>query len=806
MAVLALVILLTGFLPAQPAHAAAGPEFLASYQLAAGTSTPIREKNQASVVLKFSNPSGADLSDLYVEVDDASSFYGSGTNSFPVEKFGDASGSVTLPLIYTGTGNKLTVVFHYTLKDGGAKGTFSQTLNIKEAQPTVEVTPTPAPTIPQIDTSKIVPKLTVAGSTGVPTVKAGEKLTLSLPIKNTASYAAQNVSVSLEPEDKTKIPFQIGMTNLTAYLDFVGSNQSKNADFTLPVKSDAAAGVYAFKANLQYTNGLGDPFTSSETVYIKVVNDSTSPSLTLETAAKSPSQAVPGGKLTLKLTISNSGSLPANDVRVSLTGLKPDGFALDSSTDIRKLGQIKGFDLQTVSFALSVSSAIAGGSQPLGVKWQYKDETGTLVTEENQIFIPVASKNSGQALLTLDGIQAPQGTLVPKETFTVSFTVKNTGSAKTQNIKTTLTTDKELIPKSLSTIAIPALAPGESKKLSFALEVAADAATKSYPIGIGVEYDDPKATGESARGTLTQYVGVYVEGKGAAGGEGEGKSVPRIIVSHYGFEPQSVLAGQDTVLTMSILNTSRVTGVRNIKLTIASEDGTFTVDGSNSFFLEAIGQTNSVDRQVKLRAKPDADPKIYPITLNFEYEDELGNPFTSKETVSVPVQQNNRLVAGEVNVLGEAFPSQPVPISLDFYNMGKSTLYNLMIKAEGDFTLTGGGYYVGNFASGRTDTYDVSITPNAAGEVKGNIVFTFEDAAGKQTEVRKEFALTVMEQPVMQPDPNAQPLEPPPAAGKSKWKKAMWIGIPAAVVLGALTAGLLIRKKRRRRKELELDE
>ncbi|WP_058304478.1 COG1361 S-layer family protein [Gorillibacterium timonense] len=700
----------------------------------------------------------------------------------------------------------MKVTLTYTLDDG-TTGNIQQTLNINEAVSNSDIpSPTPAPTPINIDTSKIVPRLSIVGSGTIPTVKAGETLELKLPIKNSAMYGAQNVTATLEPEDKTKIPFQPGMTNLQVFIDSIPGNMTKSADFSIPIKAEAASGVYAIKVNLQFSNGFGDPQTYTETVYVKVNNDSTSPVLTLEKVEKQPSQAVPGGKVTLKVSLSNSGSLAANDVRVTLTGLKPDGFTLDSSTDVRKINQVKGYSMESVSYPLSVSSAIAGGSQPLGVKWQYKDENGTVVTEESQIFIPVASKTSGQAVLTLDNIQAPQATLLPKDALTVSFVVKNTGTAKTQNIKTALTTDKEVIPKSLSTVVIPSLGPGESKKLTFAFEIAPDAATKSYPIGIAVEYDETKSTGEPVKNTLNQYVGVYVEGKTPAA-DGENKTVPRIIISKYQFDPQSVLAGQDALLSMSILNTSRLTNVRNIKLTVTSDDGTFTVDGSNTFFLENIGQNASVEREVKLRAKPDADPKMYAISLNFEYEDEKGNPFTSKETVSIPVMQNNRLVAGEVNVLGEAFPGQPVPLNLDFYNMGKSILYNLMIKAEGDFTMTGGSYYVGNFASGRTDTYDVSIIPNAAGQVKGNIVFTFEDAAGKQTEIRKEFNLNVVEPPVIDPGAGGQPgMEPPMTPGKIKWKKPLWIGVPAAVVLGALTAGLIIRKKRRRRKELELDE
>ena len=62
-----------------------------------------------------------------------------------------------------------------------------------------------------------------------------------------------------------------------------------------------------------------------------------------------------------------------------------------------------------------------------------------------------------------------------------------------------------------------------------------------------------------------------------------------------------------------------------------------------------------------------------------------GNPFTAKETISTRVLQSPRLVTSDLSMMPETFVGQPVSVYLDFYNMGKSTLYNLMITVEGDF-------------------------------------------------------------------------------------------------------------------------
>jgi hypothetical protein len=221
-----------------------------------------------------------------------------------------------------------------------------------------------------------------------------------------------------------------------------------------------------------------------------------------------------------------------------------------------------------------------------------------------------------------------------------------------------------------------------------------------------------------------------------------------------------------------------------------------------------------------LHVKPDAEQKSYMLTVNFEYEDGKGNPYTAKETMSVRVLQNPRLVTGDLNMMTETFVGQPVSVYLDFYNMGKSTLYNLMISVEGEFDGQGLSYYVGNFEPGRTDFFDAQFSPRNPGQQKGAVLFAFEDANGKKTEIRKEFDLNVMEMqmgPVldengfpidggMMPDMGGIPGMPGMPGGPAKTSIWVYIGIGAGVLVVAAVVFIILRKRHLRRKELSLDE
>lgn len=171
-------------------------------------------------------------------------------------------------------------------------------------------------------------------------------------------------------------------------------------------------------------------------------------------------------------------------------------------------------------------------------------------------------------------------------------------------------------------------------------------------------------------------------------------------------------------------------------------------------------------------------------------------------------------MTSDLSMMPETFVGQPVSVYLDFYNMGKSTLYNLMITVEGDFDGQGLSYYVGNFEPGRTDYYDATFIPMNPGMQKGAILFAFEDANGKTTEIRKEFEINVME--MMMPEPSFDdpgmfpgvdmPGMPGMDGGSPKVSIWIYIGIGAAVVIAAVVAVVILRKRAIRRKELSLDD
>jgi len=111
-------------------------------------------------------------------------------------------------------------------------------------------------------------------------------------------------------------------------------------------------------------------------------------------------------------------------------------------------------------------------------------------------------------------------------------------------------------------------------------------------------------------------------------------------------------------------------------------------------------------------------------------------------------------------------------------------------------------YFGGNVAAGGTMRADLTVTPLTAGEVTGNLLVTYEDAYGNQTEELLPLDLFVNDSATAVSyvsGSNAAYTEDEAQSGGATWY--WWVLGGAAVTAGLIALGVHSRKKRER--ELE---
>lgn len=416
-----------------------------------------------------------------------------------------------------------------------------------------------------------------------------------------------------------------------------------------------------------------------------------------------------------------------------------------------------------------------------------------------------------------------------------------------------------LNPKSINQVKAEYYAPNQEEVYTFTFDVSDKTQAKTCPLLIALTYTDEKtgkeqsieqevnlklqeamektaspkevAMAPSQGGGASDFgpsmdmgpsLPVTPSGGGGTSSSNQGSNVPKIIIDEYSFDPAVVQSGTPFTLNLRIFNTNRDKTIKNIRVSLTADSAesvaptggaegagaaamtsapgsasAFTpVGSSNTFHIESIKPRNHFSKDLVLTTSPDLAPKAYTITANFEYEDSQGTPYQSSEIIGIPVVQKSELTFGDIQLEEEgASVGMALPLSLEFYNTGKSPISNLMVKFRGDFSSDTTTYFVGTMAPGASDSFDANITPEETGKQKGEIVFTYDDAAGIQQEIVKPFAVNVSEEMAMN-DEEMQDAAP----GGPGWALPLGIG-GIAIVGGAL--GYFVWKKKKNKKDDE---
>ena len=758
------------------------------------------EGDRFSLVLEFEYTGKAPTNPM-VEINKSNSF--NLTSSGAKKKINFNSSTISKPLEFslTYTGNEdrqLPITIYYSLP-GGEEIAVEDYVSIPQARKTVEKEDKED----QEEKSQTPNISVVGGKTSLG--KAGDRLRLPVKIKNTSDARAYNLSVSLELEDSQGL-----FIDGSGYEDFskLNSGSEKNLDFYVQLDKFAEEKTYPLKLVFHYYNSRDEHFTNTDTIYLRVEGRGEDSQIIVDEVKFSRDVIKVGDIIVIDFNIRNLSMIPVRDLKISIDGLETDKFTLSSGTNRATLPYLRGKGFHTVRFPIKISKKLKTGYHGLKLNVGYKNLRGKDLEEVHDFFIPVKGEGSQNSSLIIENIKLPSS-IGPNQTANINFNVRNRGQEEARDIivKAELPDADGLVPKSVSTIKLDSLEPGASKNMNFSFYATKKTPTKNYPINIKLEHIDDLSEGDD-KYNLDQFLGIFVDNP-AVDDDGK-KSTPKLIIDKYSFSSEMIEAGKNFDMKLSFYNTNSSKSVNNIKIYLTAEDNVAEgentassgssvfspVNSSNTFYIDSIPPKGRVEKNITMFTIPSAAAKTHIITANFEYEDSEFEEYKATELIGVPVVQKSRLEVAELNYFPESALGEPVPISVEFYNTGKSTLYNMMVRLEGDFQTENGSYYIGNFAPGTSESFDGTVIPSMEGRLEGNVVFSFEDSLGEVQEIKRPFSLNITE--AFDDEFPDMPMEPE----KTLMQKLKW---PLVLIL-ALVAGLFARKFYKKRKQRKEDE
>ena len=460
-------------------------------------------------------------------------------------------------------------------------------------------------------------------------------------------------------------------------------------------------------------------------------------------------EGLQAGKVTqVGFELFNKGNTYLKNTLVTLA--LPEGLSIQGGSNSVNLGYVTIGSAKRVEFPVTVEEETPGKNQPFTLKISGLNREGENQSVEQVFYLPVLSEGKKEKAaaedLTISQVTIPKQ--VPVETdFQLRFQVSNPSGKEAKAVRVSVEGQEGMINKTSNVFLIDSLEKGRPQSFSVTFFAPQDQGGKFQPFKITVQ----PQTQEGKEGQpQTQYTGLFVEKKPKEPEKTEtGEKTPQLMVSDYAYPGGQVQAGSSFPLSITLKNTSAGKEIRNIKVTVSSEEGTFLpVSGSNSYFIERIRPRAAAEKTLQLAARPDAEQKTSCLSVAMSYEDEQGNGYTATDQISVALWQESRLVVEEPLQPPELYPQTEAFVNVQFYNMGKTVLHNLRVQAEGDFDVSGQKlYFVGNMAAGSGDYYDLTLIPRQEGPMEGRLIFTYENDGGEEIVYEKPFLMTVESSP-----------------------------------------------------------
>jgi hypothetical protein len=617
-------------------------------------------------------------------------------------------------------------------------------------------------------------------------------------VKNEGEITARNAYLSLKYGETNIAPKystpKIKLGDMTA---------GKEKYMTLPVSilKTATEGQKTITVTCDYKDADGTAGTDSHDIYVNVKKNEDNLNVFIKSVSYD-AKLVPGVKANMILTLKNNGDEYYQDVSVkvddSADGYASEGIIKNYYEDCVWAGYIEKGAKMKVKVPLLVSKQATGGTKTVNLIISYVDKNNVKHSFNTKVYpdiIASSGEDGKSSNIVISNVNQSPTQPVAGENMKVSFDIQNKSKVEITELKIALNelTGDTFIPvKSDPYIYIAKLAGGAKKRINIPLIV-----SDSIPEGLNNLTLKYTYANNSAGDTAVIPVHDVKNDLGS-------NSKPKIII-RYDTDPEELRAGKTFDFNFELYNTHSSIAAKNITVTFTQADNIITVaQGSNNLFINKIDPGKSEKNTLKFKVKSDASTKAYPMkaTIEYEYPGMKANPTTGEmgETTTIElnlmVVENSRPNIDYVDVSswdGPVIKDNIATIYFEFYNMGKSTLSNVIATVEGDFKKSEGDMqFIGNVEAGASSPVEFDVIPTKEGNAEGKINITFEDSNGDKIEYAKEFEATVEGERFV--DPNEGSEEMMNQTIPEAKKRILPVGVFVIMLIVIFVIGVLVTK------------
>ena len=576
--------------------------------------------------------------------------------------------------------------------------------------------------------------------------------------------------------------------------------------------------------------------SSTNSTNVKVTPSNANALLLMDAGAQSP-KAVPGQEVEVVLTLAvNREYLPSEKYVLRNITIQPDipkestkdtwPFDIIDASKVRHLDDMSYNSTAEVWYKFSVSQFAKEGVYPINFKvnatvWRQDSVNGTDITEDVEfalkVFLTVTDNGDMSGVVSNIGplnvagrentaISSPTGS--PGDTIVMSMPIVNKGGTlKNVTVSPVVTGDLETFPFVAQDInygrELGRMENGTRQQVDWIFTISPYATTGNKIVTFRATYEENGVYGEC---TFTGYIYVkngYTQNTAAS-----------LMVENYTMyvndkQVDNLEAGNDAVLKVTLKNNAAKNAVYKTVATLKLADSTSLILSpgyADAAYVRSIpaGQTAEIEYHISARASAAVGPSTATIGLTYEISEKDGAVAGSAtSTIQIPIKQQMDLQIDTPVVYGTPVQDEPLAVSLNIVNLGRSRAYNVRVVGMDGISLQD-SYFGGDILAAGTLNADFQVIPNKSGNYTGTIVVQYEDAYGEQYTQSVDLPLDAADADAISTEALSTDVETNKKSGSHLW---VWILILLILILAAVVGWyLLIYKKKQQTAEIEAED
>jgi len=434
-----------------------------------------------------------------------------------------------------------------------------------------------------------------------------------------------------------------------------------------------------------------------------------------------PSNATPGGRLEVKLHLTNVGGLVARDVVLTI---RPDAlFAIYNQSNVRNLEDISPGEVRVVSFDALVSASATEGDYTWQYELQYVDASLRSWSAAGGFSVRV-SGYSARSVLTIS--MKGDLTMEPDSRELLGITLRNVGALPAARGTLFLSLEGPIIIANGSTVhAFDTLPPEGEVAVNIGLVALPDAKTSVSKLNYTLVYEDPRMGVVNVRG----FAEIRVQAR------------PLIKISSITVGQSPLRPGTEASMRVVISNVGQETAFDVYVAIIQGREFVTPAGIYLGIIPPRLSQNVTFSVLVPYAAK--IEERVLSINVSYTDAKKIGNSEIIQ--VPLPIEPYSQSVLKVTNVLTDPpVMAQGLTGTLTIFvkNVGKTPISDATVRISGgDDILSSTTFTIGGIAPDQTATVVVGV--NVRPEIEPSrrllaITMEYSDPAGV-TYVTKTF-------------------------------------------------------------------